>query len=141
MSASVEPSPSDLALDRALARALVAPALPADFHSSLLQRLDAEASRAANDLAAARRAAEDERRRELRALASGYLLVRLDTLLTLAAAAFAAGAAFVVALPSLSQWTGVEPSVLGTSLLAVGALGAAFVLVGRQLGWFAEAER
>ena len=86
------------ALDAALARALVAPEMPAGFR----QQLRAAAARAAVSSASrAQRLAAEEREHaaQLAELRSGYVRLRQRTLGTLVGAAFAAGLLLNFALP------------------------------------------
>lgn len=91
------------ALDQALNRALRPPQVPHGFRA----RLSSAVSRAGeNDLSAARMRMESERRTRLERLEVEYIRIRRNTLLTLLGAAFAAGAAVVIAMPWLRAHLG-----------------------------------
>lgn len=92
--------PEEAGLDRALARALAPPALPAGFR----QRLAAALARESDDALVRRRvAAERERREQLAALARDSVLLRLQTLGAIVGGAFVAGAATALALPWIRE--------------------------------------
>jgi hypothetical protein len=91
------------ALDRALQRQLVAPALPAGFR----QRLQAEMFRSAGQNQATLSAAlEREHEAQLAQLRNDYVRLRQRTLGTLIGAAFAAGLLINFALPWISAHFG-----------------------------------
>jgi hypothetical protein len=91
------------ALDRALKRHLVAPALPAGFR----QQLQAAIIRSrVQDPAAMAAALEREHQAQLAALQSQYVRLRQRTLGTLIGAAFAAGLLINFALPWISAHYG-----------------------------------
>ena len=117
--------PAELAitLDQALRHVLRSPELPHDFRT----RLHSALTRAGEvDLGAARKRMERERRERLERLAAEYVRVRRSTLLTLLGAAFAAGAAVVLALPWLRAHLGVfAPLAISWGGVAVG-LGITF---------------
>ena len=93
------------ALDRALARTLAAPPLPADFR----HRLDAAIARSAvSDPALLRSAIEREHEQQLADLRSGYVRLRQRTLGTLIGGAFAAGLLITLALPYLTAHFGPD---------------------------------
>jgi hypothetical protein len=124
--------PDDDGLDRALAAALVPAPLPAGFETRLHAAVLAEL---AADLAAQRRRLEDDHRRELARLQQGYVRVRRETLVTVLAVAFTAGAAVAWAAPWLRAVLGVDLSlVLPLAALAIGAAAGAGVWV-QRLGW------
>jgi hypothetical protein len=126
------PSDSDAALDRALATALPAPALPAGFDARLHTAFAAEA---AGDRARLRRRLEEEHARELAALRSGYVRLRRDTLATVLGVAFAAGAAAAWAVPWLREQRGLDLStLLPLAAVAIGMAVGAGVWVDR-FGW------
>ncbi|WP_374563430.1 hypothetical protein [Ideonella sp.] len=115
--------PPDPALDDALSRALPPPALPAGFHARLQAAMVAEA---AHDLAQQRRELEEEHARRLAALERGYVRLKRDTLATVIAAAFTAGAVVQWGVPWLHATLGIDLSSLVPLLalvigLAVGA--------------------
>lgn len=90
----------DATVDAALARALLAPALPTDFR----ERLRAALARAGDTetLEMQRARLEREHRDELAALRDGYLRLRRRTLAALIGGTFALGAGVVLFLPWLS---------------------------------------
>jgi len=109
------------ALDAALARALVAPKLPAGFR----EQLRAAAARAGETGATrAQRlaAAEREHAAQLAGLHSGYVRLRQRTLGTLIGAAFAAGLLINLALPWIKAHYG------NTGVYALPAIGVAIGL-------------
>ncbi len=91
------------ALDRALERHLVAPALPAGFRQQLQAAIIRSAQR---DPAALAAALEREHQAQLAALQSDYVRLRQRTLGTLIGAAFAAGLLINFALPWISAHYG-----------------------------------
>ena len=103
-----DPRP-DPALDDALSRALPPPALPAGFHARLQAAMAAEA---AHDLARQRRELEEEHARRLAALERGYVRLKRDTLATVLAAAFTAGAVVQWGVPWLHATLGIDLSSL-----------------------------
>ena len=117
------PEQIDAALDRALASALVPPALPRGFRARLLARAQVEGER---DLAPQRRALEIDYANQARRLRSARLRQLLETLPAVAAACLAAGAAVVALAPSLSAVTGVPSIAL---LYAIAAC------AGTVIGW------
>lgn len=106
----------DRRLDQALARTLAAPALPDGFHARLR---DAVVAEMAGELARQRRQLEEEHRRELAALRSGYVRLRRETLAVVLAVAFTGGVVVTWAAPWLRSWLGVDLSLL-LPLVAVG---------------------
>jgi hypothetical protein len=107
-------APRDRALERALARALRAPPLPADFHQRLAQTLARTAADPVTDQMRAQ--LERERREQLAALEAGYLRVRRRTLGTLVGGAFASGAGVALALPWLRASFGQDTPLILASL-------------------------
>ena len=91
------------ALDRALARHLVAPALPAGFRQQLQAAIIRSGVR---DPAAMAAALEREHAAQLAALQSDYVRLRQRTLGTLIGVAFAAGLLINFALPWISAHYG-----------------------------------
>jgi len=123
-----DPRP-DPALDDALIRALPPPALPAGFHVRLQAAMAAEA---AHDLACQRRQLEEEHARRMAALERGYVRLKRDTLATVLAVAFTAGAVVQWGVPWLHATLGVDLSELVPLLaLAVGVVVGAGVWVDR----------
>lgn len=122
----------DSALDCALARSLPAPDLPAGFHARLHMALVSEAT---VDLARLRRRLEEEQRehaRHIAALQSGYVRMKRDTLATVLAVAFSAGAVAHWAVPWLRETAGVDLSELVPLLaVAVGMAAGASVWIDR----------
>ncbi|MBS0388126.1 MAG: hypothetical protein JSR15_06560 [Proteobacteria bacterium] len=106
------------ALDAALARALVAPALPAGFRQQLRAAV-ARAAGAGASRAQLRAAVEREHAEQLAALRSGYVRLRQRTLGTLVGAAFAAGLLLNFALPWIRAHYG------DSGVFALPAIGAA----------------
>lgn len=104
----LDPRP-DPALDDALIRALPPPALPAGFHARLQAAMAAEA---VHDLARQRRELEEEHARRLAALERGYVRLKRDTLATVLAAAFTAGAVVQWGVPWLHTTLGIDLSSL-----------------------------
>jgi len=106
------------ALDAALARALVAPQLPAGFR----QQLRAAAARAADtgaSRARLRAAVEREHAAQLADLHSGYVRLRQRTLGTLIGVAFAAGLLLNFAMP----W--IKANFGDNGIIALPVIGAA----------------
>lgn len=89
-------APLERALDRALARSLVAPGLPAGFRPRLLATI---ARSVRVDHAQLRAAIEREHAEQLTELRSSYVLLRQRTLGTLIGGAFAVGLLLNFALP------------------------------------------
>ena len=118
----------DAALDRALASALVPPALSRDFRARLVARAQAEAER---DLAPRRRALEIEYANQARRLRSARVRRLLETLPAIASACLAAGAAVVALAPSLLAVTGIS---------SIALLYAITICAGTAIGW-AELEQ
>jgi hypothetical protein len=110
--------PLQAALDAALARALLPPALPMDFSARLRAAL-ARMQSTGDRRVASRAQAEREQRERLAALDADYLRLRRRTLGTLIGGAFAAGAAVAVAFPWLQAHFGAWAVYL---LAGVGAL-------------------
>ncbi len=118
-----KPTELELALDEALGRALRAPQVPHSFRA----RLSAAVTRTAGiHWAALREQMENERREQLRRLQREYVRVRRRTIVTLLAAAFAAGAAAMLAMPWLRAHLGsYAPMAVAWSGAALG-LGMTF---------------
>ncbi len=115
------------ALDRALERHLVAPALPAGFR----QQLQAEIIRSAQrDPAAMAAALEREHETQLAQLQSDYVRLRQRTLGTLIGAAFAAGLLINFALPWISAHYGPN------GVVALPAIGVAVGLALSARVWW-----
>jgi len=115
------------ALDRALQRNLVAPALPAGFH----QRLQAAMSRSAEQNQATLSAAlEREHEAQLAVLRNDYVRLRQRTLGTLIGAAFAAGLLINFALPWISAHYG------SNGVFALPAIGVAVGLALSARVWW-----
>jgi hypothetical protein len=91
------------ALDGALARSLVAPALPGDFRRQLVAAVERSA---ASDHALLRTAIEREHAQQLAELHSGYVRLRQRTLGSLIGGAFAAGLLITLALPFITAHFG-----------------------------------
>lgn len=107
------------ALDRALQRALPAPALPEGFRAKLMAALQRQAPA---DIAERRAALEAEHLRLQQQMQRGYVRVRRDTLAVGVAVAFASGALAATALPWLQAHTGLDAATLMPTLaLAMGA--------------------
>lgn len=115
------------ALDAALARALVAPELPAAFRAQL--RAAVVRSTPA-DLARLRAAAEREHAARLAELHSGYVRLRQRTLGTLIGAAFAAGLLVNFALPWIKAHYG------SNGVYALPAIGVAIGLALSLRAWW-----
>ena len=95
--------PLERALDKALARTLVAPVLPMDFQ----RRLQAAIARSPKtDHAAMRAALEAEQAEQLAQMRAGYVRLTQRTLGTLIGAGFAAGVACMLALPWITTHFG-----------------------------------
>ena len=114
--------PLDPALDAALARALIAPTLPAGF-AMRLQAAVARQAPSADERALSRALAQREQRARMAELDADYLRLRRRTLGTLIGAAFAAGAAVAVALPWLQASFGPNAIYVLASVGAVIGLG------------------
>jgi hypothetical protein len=116
---SVPDDALEQALDAALARALVAPELPAAFRAQLRA---AVARSTPADLSRLRAVAEREHAAQLADLHNGYVRLRQRTLGTLIGAAFAAGLLINFALP----WIMANYGSTGVQLLP--AIGVAIGL-------------
>ncbi len=119
----------DRALDAALVRTLLPPAIPSQFRAQLRAALAREGLAT---LARARSRLEREHRERLAELEAGYLRLRRRTLGTLIGGAFAAGAAVALALPWLQASFGPHAP------LALGAVGA---VIGLAIGTASWVER
>jgi hypothetical protein len=119
----------DAALDHALAQALRAPAIPANFRG----QLDAALARAAVDESAARTRLERERRERQAELEAGYVRLRRETLRMLVGGAFVAGAASVLLLPWFNATFGAHAA------LAISAAGALTGLAIAMASWLRRA--
>ena len=130
MNSPREPTSDELlehALDQALARSLVAPALPADFR----RRLQAAMARGASaDHASLRATIEREHAAQLAELQSGYVRLRQRTLGTLIGGAFAAGLLITFALPWITAHFGRN------GVLALPAIGVAVGLALSLRAWW-----
>jgi hypothetical protein len=115
------------ALDAALARALVAPELPATFREQLRA---AVARSTPADLPRLRAAAEREHAARLADLHRGYVRLRQRTLGTLIGAAFAAGLLVNFALPWINAHYG------STGVYALPAIGVAIGLALSLRAWW-----
>jgi len=119
-------TPMERALDQALTRSLVPPAVPGHFRARLLtaigraSRVDIEQSRAA--LAA-------EHDAQLAALKTGYIRVQKRTLGTLIGAAFATGVVVTLAMP----W--IRANYGDNAVFAVPLVGAAIGVAIGSLSW------
>jgi hypothetical protein len=130
----MQAAPGGQPLDRALARALRPPALPADFHDRLLRALACAAAAPSTDEAQTR--LERERCAQLTALESGYLRLRRRTLATLVGALFAAGAGVAVALPWMRVRFGPNADLILASVgAAIGLAIAAASWIDRPEAW------
>lgn len=110
---------AEQALDRALQRALPAPALPEGFRTRLMAALQRQAL---TDITERRAALEAEHLRLQQQMQRGYVRVRRDTLALGAGLAFASGAVATWALPWLQSCTGLDAATLMPTLaLAMGA--------------------
>ena len=114
--------PLDTVLDAALARALIAPVLPAGFPLRLQAALSRQAS-GAEERAHSRVLAQREQRARMAELDADYLQLRRRTLGTLIGGAFAAGAAVAVAFPWLQASFGANGIYVLAGLGAVVGLG------------------
>ncbi len=119
------------ALDAALAAALPAPPLPADFHAGLRAAL--ERQDAAGFAPAARARLERERLAQLAALEAGYLRVRRRTLGLFIGVAFAAGAGVALMLPWLRTHFGADTPLVLAGLGGAGALAIAILATYERL--------
>jgi hypothetical protein len=114
--------PLDATLDAALARALIAPALPSGFPMRLQAALSRQAQ-GADERARSRALAQREQRERMAELDADYLRLRRRTLGTLIGGAFAAGAAVAVAFPWLQASFGANAIYVLAALGAVVGLG------------------
>jgi len=122
----IEPAATLGALDSALQRTLVPPALPADFR----QRLAAAIARVpADELALRRRALEQERVEQLAQLRRDSVRLRLNTLGALIGGAFVAGVGTTLA------WPWINAAFAPHGALALALLGAATGLAIGLAGW------
>jgi hypothetical protein len=116
----------DRALDAALARALIPPAVPRSLQARVRAAL---ARRADADLVTMRAQLEREQREKLAELERSYIRLRRKTLGTLIGAAFACGAAATLLLPWLTRHFGSDaPLVLAGGGAVIGLAIAAAVL-------------
>jgi glycosyltransferase A (GT-A) superfamily protein (DUF2064 family) len=119
--------PFERALDRALARCLVAPALPGDFR----QQLRAAIARSPSiDHARLRAALEQEHAQQLAELQKGYVRLRQRTLGGLIGGAFAAGLLITFALPWITAHFGKD------AVFALPAIGAVLGLALSAGSWW-----
>jgi hypothetical protein len=114
--------PLDAALDAALARALIAPALPSGFPMRLQAALSRQ-PQGADERARSRALAQREQRERMAELDADCLRLRRRTLGTLIGGAFAAGAAVAVAFPWLQASFGANAIYVLAALGAVVGLG------------------
>jgi hypothetical protein len=114
--------PLDTALDAALARALIAPALPAGFPMRLQAALSRQ-PQGADERALSRALAQRDQHERMAELDADYLQLRRRTLGTLIGGAFAAGAAVAVAFPWLQANFGANAIYVLAGLGAVVGLG------------------
>jgi hypothetical protein len=119
--------PFEQALDRALARCLIAPKLPKDFRAQLRAAI---ARSPAMDHARLRAALEREHAQQLAELQSGYVRLRQRTLGGLIGGAFAAGLLITFALPWLTARFGPD------AVYALPAIGAAVGLALSARAWW-----
>jgi hypothetical protein len=119
----------DQALDRALARCLVAPEPPKDFRVQLRAAI---ARSPAIDHARLRAALEREHAQQLAELQSGYVRLRQRTLGGLIGGAFAAGLLITFALPWLTARFGPN------AVYALPAIGVAVGLALSARAWWAR---
>jgi plasmid stabilization system protein ParE len=115
------------ALDDALARSLVAPALPGTFRRQLEAAIERSASA---DHALLRATIEREDAQRLAELHRGYVRLRRRTLGTLIGAAFAAGLLVTLALPLLTARFGQD------SVFVLPAAGVTIGLVLSLRAWW-----
>ena len=130
MSAPPEPfadGPLEQALDQALARCLVPPALPIDFRRQLRAAI---ARSAITDHARLRAALEKEHAEQLAELQSGYVRLRQRTLGGLIGGAFAAGLLITFALPWITAHFGPD------AVFALPAVGATVGLTLSLRSWW-----
>jgi hypothetical protein len=121
-----EPDALQVALDGALRRALLPPALPADF----TQRLSAALARLpADERAQQRRALEQERAEQLAQLQRDSVRLRLNTLGALIGGAFVAGVGTALA------WPWINATFAPHGSLALGLIGAGVGLAIGLSGW------
>ncbi len=111
-----DPLATQAALERALRRALVPPALPPDFH----RRLAAAIARLpADEFAQRRQAIEQERAEQLAQLRRDSVRLRLNTLGALIGGAFVAGVGTTLA------WPWIDAGFAPHGRLALAVIGAA----------------
>jgi|SoimicmetaTmtLMB_FD_contig_31_7584416_length_687_multi_3_in_0_out_0_2 hypothetical protein len=130
MSTPPEPladGPLEQALDRALARCLVAPALPQDFRQQLRAAI---ARTPSTDHARLRAAVEREHAQQLAELQTGYVRLRQRTLGGLIGGAFAVGLLITFALPWITAHFGKD------AVFALPAIGAALGLALSARSWW-----
>ena len=123
--------PLQAALDEALARSMVAPALPVSFRRGLRAAI---ARSGQTDHAVLRARLEHERQQQLAELHSGYVRVSRRTLGLLVGAAFVGGIATVLAMPWLTLHFG---SSAGLVLAGIG--GALALAISAPSWWPGEA--
>jgi hypothetical protein len=122
------PLPED-SLDRALAACIVAPALPDAFRSNIVA---AVLTGQLQSFAVRRQQLEVEHAQELLRLRKGHILLKRDTLVLVAACAFAAGACAQVALPWLHTHFDLDIAVFAPLLaLLIGLAAGASVWADR----------
>ena len=115
--------PTERALDAALAQALRAPALPADFRA----RLNAQVSATeVEDVSTAATRLEREYRAGLSQLEAGFVRLRRRTVGFLVGAGVAAGAAFPLLLPWLHARFGSYAPLALALLASAGAVAVAW---------------
>lgn len=119
--------PLEQALDRALARCLVAPELPKDFRVQLHAAI---ARSPAMDHARLRAELEREHAQQLAELQSGYVRLRQRTLGGLIGGAFAAGLLITFALPWITARFGPD------AVYALPAIGAVVGLALSARAWW-----
>lgn len=121
-----EPDALQAALDGALRRTLVPPALPADFE----QRLSAAIARLpADERARQRRALEQEREEQLAQLRRDSVRLRLNTLGALI------GGAFVAGVGTALLWPWINATFAPHGSLALATIGAGVGLAIGLSGW------
>ncbi|MDE2219666.1 MAG: hypothetical protein KGL25_01160 [Gammaproteobacteria bacterium] len=121
------PDPLDGALDRALAKTLTAPGLPAGFRAQLRAAI---ARHPQQDRAQLRAALEREHAAQLAELRSGYVRLRQRTLGILIGSGFAAGLLVTLALPWLKAHFGQD------GVFALPAIGAIIGLALSLNAWW-----
>jgi hypothetical protein len=119
--------PLEQALDQALARTLIPPALPPDFRRQLRAAIVRSAT---TDPAQLRAAVEREHAQQLAELQSGYVRLRQRTLGALIGGAFAAGLLITFALPWITAHFGPD------AVFALPAIGAAAGLTLSLRSWW-----